>query len=64
MFLIYNVVGILMIKNVKVMPMVQDAIYFLINKVVQIIMIFMKSLNVIGKIINVIKDKSKNIFYF
>lgn len=53
-----------MVKNVKVIHMVQDAIYFLINKVVQIIMIFMKNLNVIGKMINVIKDKSKKIFYF
>lgn len=54
----------IMVKNVKVIHMVQDAIYFLINKVVQIIMIFMKNLNVIGKMINVIKDKSKKIFYF
>lgn len=44
--------------------MLQDAIYFLINKVVQNIMIFMKNLNVIGKMINVIKNRSNKLYYF
>lgn len=64
MSLIYPVVGTIIVMYVKVIHMLQDAIYFLINKVVQIIMIFFKNLNVIGKMINVIKDKSNKLYYF